>query len=168
MNTSEESNAHASDEQITRIYETGYHLVPSIKEAELESVVGEIRSLIERVGGSFIAEGAPSLVKLAYSMPAVEGGRRVEYDRGYFGWLKFEATTSAAQTIAKEIIANARILRGIVFKTVREDTRAKIKTSLREVKRTDTIKVAPRREVAASAPVSEEELDKAIETLTLE
>ena len=62
--------------------------------------------------------------------------------------------------------ANKSILRHIVFRTVREETRARLKTpTLREVKRTDTIKATPRRE-EGSAPVSEADLDKALSDIT--
>ena len=157
------------EDKILRIYEVGYHLVPTTKEDELESVVADIRTLIEKADGAFIAEGAPALTKLAYDMTKKEEGKRVEYDRGYFGWIKFESTTSGAEAVARGLVANTYLLRSIVFQTVREDTRAKIKMPLREIRRTDTLKAAPKREMYVStAPVSEEELDKVIKTLTLE
>src|SRR3989338_1257368 len=89
-----------------RIYEIGYHIIPTVKEEDIEKTVGEIRKVIESsppkedrpsVGGgktSFIAEGAPSLMKLAYPMSVREGEKYTEYDRGYFGWIKFEAPAS--------------------------------------------------------------------------
>lgn len=158
-----------NEDKILRIYEVGYHLVPTLSEGEVESAIGVIRAAIEKAGGLFIAEGAPLLTKLAYLMATKEGGKRVTHDRGYFGWIKFEADTSAAETVRSHLAEHAPILRSMVFETVREDTRAKIKMPLREVKRMDTLKAAPRRETpVASAPVSEEEIDKAIETLTLE
>ena len=59
------------------------------------------------------------------------------------------------------------IIRSMVFKTLREDTRAKFRAPvLREVKRPDAAKAAPRQAQEAGAPVSEEKLDQAIETLT--
>jgi hypothetical protein len=56
----------------------------------------------------------------------------------------------------------------MVFRTVREETRARLKApQLREVKRGDTPKPAPRK-AEESAPVNEEQIEKAIETLTLD
>ena len=40
-----------------RIYELGYHIIPTVKEEDVEKIVGGIRSVIEKAGGSFIAEG---------------------------------------------------------------------------------------------------------------
>jgi ribosomal protein S6 len=154
-----------------RIYEIGYHIIPTIKEEDVEKIVGNIRSIIEKAGGSFITEGAPSLIKLAYPMSVREGEKYTEYDRGYFGWIKFEAPASIVAVLNNALKINPSILRFVIWRTVREDTRAKIKPpAMREVKRTDTIKSAPRRSHAeeSSAPVSEADLEKALKDITTE
>lgn len=159
----------ASEAGEARIYEVGYHVIPTVGEDQLEKIVGTIRTVIEKAGGSFIAEGAPALMKLAYDMEAREGDKNVVHDRGYFGWIKFEAMPQTAQELADALKADPTILRHIVFRTVREDTRARFKApTLREVRRTDTLKPAVRREEGAAAPVSEEDLDKALSDLTTE
>src|SRR3989344_1041405 len=94
-----EMNETAEDAVALRIYEIGYHIAPDTKEEELEKVVGALRAEIEKTSGSFIAEGAPSLMKLAYTVYLREGEKSVEYDRGYFGWIKFEAPIAIAQTV---------------------------------------------------------------------
>jgi len=156
-----------------RIYEIGYHIIPTVKEEDIEKTVGEIRKGIESAGGkaTFIAEGAPSLIKLAYPMSVREGEKYTEYDRGYFGWIKFEAPASIVAVLNNALNINPNILRFVIWKTVREDTRAKIKPpAMREVKRTDVIKSTPRRAVTeeVAAPVSEEDLEKAIQDITTE
>ena len=153
-------------EVILRVYEAGYQIAASVKENEVEAVVAAIRAVVEKAGGSFIAEGAPSLVKLAYDMETREGEKYTTHDKAYFGWLKFETTPVSAEDLALSLKTNKDIVRSIVFRTSREETRAKIKApQLREVKRTDTIKSSARKE-EASAPVSEAELDKALEVIT--
>lgn len=156
-----------------RIYEIGYHIIPTVKEGDVEKIVSEIRGVIGKAGGSFIAEGAPSLIRLAYPMSALaaEGEKRAEYDRGYFGWIKFESVVEAVNTLMETLKSDANILRFGVFRTVREDTRAKMKApTLREVKRTDTIRSSPRRATTEekAAPVSETALEKAIQDITAE
>ena len=160
-------------EIITRVYEAGYHILPTVQEGDVEKVVGTIRAEIDKLGGSLIAEGAPNLIKLAFPMDKREGERHVDYDRAYFGWLKFEAGTQSAAALIEALKLNPSILRSIVFKTLREDTRAKFKApQLREVKRTDTIKAAPRKAPTPDGeekePVSEVDLEKALDTLTKE
>src|SRR3989338_1015761 len=161
--------ASLADAQSVRIYEIGYLIVPSVKEEDLEKIVGAVRTEIEKAGGSFIAEGAPSMTRLAYAIALRVGDRTEEHDRGYFGWIKFEARIEGAQALDAAFKGNASRLRSIVFRTVREDTRAKYKApTLREVKRTDTIKSTPRRVEEPSVAVSEEELDKALLGITQE
>ena len=161
--------ADAAEVVATRIYEIGYIITPSVKEDGIEKIVGALRSEIEKAGGNFIAEGAPSMIKLAYAMEAREDGKKIAHDRAYFGWLKFEAQSVAAKVLEETLKQHADIVRFIVFQTVREDTRAKIKApTLREVRRTDTIKSTPRRETEDKAPVSEAELEKALSEITNE
>lgn len=164
------ADMHDENEVVTRVYEAGYTIVPTVKEEDVEKVVASIRDSIEKLGGSFIAEGAPSLIKLSYAMDKREGEKLVGYDRGYFGWLKFEGSTDSAAKLTALLNANKDILRSIVFKTLREDTRAKFKApQLREVKRTDTIKSTPRAvQGEEKEAVSEADLEKALETLTQE
>ncbi len=153
----------------SRIYEIGYIIVPTVAEDAVEQAVAAIRTPITDAGGSFIAEGAPSLMRLAYEMTAREGDKNVDYDRGYFGWLKFEGSTEIAESVEASLRTNAQVLRHIVFRTVREDTRAKMKAPhLREVKASPSARTAPRREEETAAPVSEADLDKALDVLTNE
>jgi len=165
-------DTHEQEDVVRRVYEAGYHIVPSLKDEDVEKVVGEIRAIIEKAGGTFVAEAAPTMIRLAYPMDQREGEKYVEFDRAFFGWIKFEATTDAATKIEKALREKPTVIRCIVFKTLREDTRAKIKApTLREVKRVDTIKAAPRRtedEAGEGVPVSEEKLDKALEELIAE
>ncbi len=161
----DENDASGSD--VMRVYEVGYHIMPTVHEEDLDTIVGSIRSHIEKASGSFIAEGAPVLTRLSYSIEVQEHGKNTEYDRGYFGWIKFEAPAESASVLERALAVDPQILRAIVFRTVREETRARIKMqTLREVRRTDSIKSTPRRAEEAAAPVSEEDLDKALETLT--
>ena len=158
-----------ASEAAGRIYEIGYHITPAVKEEDIEKIVASIRTVVEKQGGHFIAEGAPSMTKLSYEMEGQEGGKRVEYDRAYFGWLKFEAPSAAAAALEETLKSDAHVLRHIVFKTVREETRARLKApTLREVRRTDTLKTTPKREEEVSVPVSEVELEKALQDITAE
>lgn len=152
-----------------RVYEAGYLILPTVKEDEIEGVVAEIRSIIESAGGSFIAEGAPVSTKLAYTMYVSLGGKRQPYDRAWFGWLKFEVDGTTANKLIADLEKNTNILRSIVFKTVREDTRAAARHSvLRDVKRGDTIKSQPSKgaDAAVAGNVSDAALNKSLDEIT--
>lgn len=154
------------DEAVLRIYEAGYLILPTVAEDQVESVVADIRSFIEKAGGSFIAEGAPVSTKLAYTMYVNNAGKQTAYDRAWFGWLKFEVDGATAHALTDMLLKHASILRSLIFKTVREDTRASARhTVLREVKRTDTIKSDPTKGAADAGVVSEAAIDKSIEEL---
>lgn len=164
-----EKNDTASETELSRVYEVGYQIVPTIKEEDIDKAVGGIRAAIETAGGSFVSEGAPELMKLAYPIIRHEHGKNTSYDRGYFGWLKFESAPSMIKDLEETLKRDPNVLRSIVFRTVREETRARMKlATLREVRRTDTLKASPRKVEENAAPVSEEDLDKAIEGLTTE
>jgi len=158
----------AENEVLSRVYEAGYHISPLVKEEDIEKIVAEIRSIVEKGSGSFIAEGSPVLMKLAYDIEGMAEGKKHFFDRGYFGWLKFESSNETADMLREALEKNAVVFRSMVFRTVREETRARLKApQLREVKRGDTPKPTPRK-IEESAPVSEVDIDKAIETLTLD
>lgn len=162
-------DSEAPEQGAARVYEIGYLLAPSLTEEGIEKAVSGIRQSIEKEGGSFVAEGAPSMTRLSYAIETQEGGKRVEHDRAYFGWIKFELGVEGAKAVEAALKSDKTVIRYISFRTVREDTRAKMKApTLREVKRTDTIKSAPRRAEESAAPVSEEDLDKALQDITAE
>lgn len=160
-------DTRAAEAPVLRVYEVGYHIVPTVKEEDVETVVSTIRGFIERSGGTFIAEGAPSMMRLSYPMFIHNRGKNVEYDRSYFGWIKFEAAAEVAQSLEETLKKDREILRSIIFKTLRSDTRAHIKTApLRDVKRTDPLKTLTH--IEESAPVSDSDINKAIDDLTTE
>lgn len=160
------ADADDSSDVALRIYEAGYLILPTVAEDQVESVVADIRSFIEKAGGSFIAEGAPVSTKLAYTMYVNNAGKQTAYDRAWFGWLKFEVDGATAHALTDMLLKHASILRSLIFRTVREDTRASARhTVLREVKRTDTIKSDPTKGAADAGVVSEAAIDKSIEEL---
>jgi ribosomal protein S6 len=162
------SKTEEAVEIVPRVYEAGYLIVPG-KENAVEEALAAVRAMIEKQGGSFIAEGAPSLIRLAYTISRREGEKRADYDTAHFGWLKFECAPQGAKALESLLKEEKRIIRSIVFRTVREDTRAVMRMPvIREVKRTDTLRATRRAPEAAAAPVSEEKLDQALENLTVE
>ncbi|MBI2048336.1 MAG: 30S ribosomal protein S6 [Parcubacteria group bacterium] len=150
------------------VYEIGFHVLPTIAEGDVEGVIARLRALIEKEGGAFIAEGAPQRVSLAYPMAVWNNGSWTKYDEAYFGWLKFELDASHIAALEEACKADKSILRHLLIKTVREDTRANVRQFvLKEVKCTDTIKSASRAKPAPETKeeVSDEKLDEAIEEL---
>lgn len=159
---------HSPKTEEAVVYEVGYHLLSTLQEAGVEQVVSRFREAITKTGGVFIAEGAPQKVTLAYPMAVWENGTWTKYADANFGWLKFEVSPEGIAAVEEHFKADKSVIRFLVVKTVREDTRASVRQFvMREVKRGDSIKSAPRK--VASEPqekVSEKKLDEVIEELT--
>jgi len=167
MSETKNINSQERDLELFDVYELGYHILPTVPEAELGEKVDEIRKLISDFEGEFIMEGEPELIDLSYTMIVPRGGHNDKYDKAYFGWIKFRAPKASIPELQKELKLNPNILRFILFKTAEEDTRAQIKVQeLKEVKNDATIESKTEEEVPAE--VKEDELDKTIEDITEE
>jgi len=146
------------------IYELGYHIVPTVGESGLPEEVANVKATIERNGGIFIMEEYPVLTQLAYTMVKVKTGKREKHSTAYFGWVKFELETRHTTRLKEDLDQNEHLLRYLLIKTVREDTRApkRVKTPQ------ETGSRAPVKTAEKSAPISEEELDRSIAELVVE
>jgi ribosomal protein S6 len=154
-----------------RVYELGYHIFSAVPKEGLDKEVGGLRNAVEACGGSFIAEGTPELITLAYPLFVNEGGKHTKHERAYFGWLKFETNPEGARKLREEHLnAQKNLLRFMLFETAREDTRARLQEIdlvLREVKTHGTIerKISSEDTKKIGEQVSEAELDKTIDEL---
>ncbi len=174
MSETKNLNSQEKDPELFDVYELGYHLLPTIAEADVPAKVEEIKKFLESFGAEFISEEEPKLINLAYTMIVPRGGHNDKYDTAYFGWIKFEVEKSKVPEIQKELKLNQDILRFILFKTVKEDTRANI--DLPELKETETDaqdstpSIADSEEnfekVSTEKESSTDELDKQIESIT--
>ncbi|MFM2415244.1 MAG: hypothetical protein RI911_937 [Candidatus Parcubacteria bacterium] len=158
-----ETTVSVSDE--CRVYELGYLMVSTLTDADRETVLADMRSVVQNHGGTFISEGAPQDHTLAYTMYTRDREKNVAHEKAFFGWLKFELPAAAAETVAAYARAHAKLIRSIFFETVKEDTRANIiPGTLKDVKRTGTIGSGPRTE-EDKKEVSEAELDKTVDSI---
>ncbi len=112
----------AFEESASRVYELGFHLLPTVAEADVPVQFSQLKSTIEKQGGTFIAEGAPKLIKLAYSMSKTIKAEKKHYVNAYFGWVKFTLEPEKLEAVEKDIKAFDPMLRYIIVKTVAEHT----------------------------------------------
>ena len=158
-----------------RVYELGYHLVPTLAEEQIPAASGAVRGMIERISKDIIAEELPVFIDLAYQIVKTVEHKNKRFNDAYFGWIKFEATPSDIATLEEELKKDDNVLRYLVVKTTRENTFLSKKFPSSNAKSRDTempadviSEEAPVAAVeeAAIAPVAvEDELDKAIEEL---
>lgn len=149
-----------------RIYELGFHLVPTISEADAAVQFSHLKSLIEKKDGAFISEDAPKLVALAYELTKTSKAVKHHYNNAYFGWIKFEVNPDNVADLEKELKLFEPMLRYILISTVRESTLADIspKDGKRNPKDSPDSPDAP--VAAPAAPVIDEaQIDKSIDQL---
>jgi ribosomal protein S6 len=156
------------EEKTTRIYELGYHIVPTVSEEAVGAEVTALKDTLAKEGTQIIAEGFPRFRPLAYPVRKAMGGKRTDFSNAYFGWVKFEATANAARSLTTEFRKNEKLLRFILFKTVRESTLASPRAPRVNIPKVQP--VIPRAPAipVSHAPVSETELEKSLEKIIAE
>lgn len=152
-----------------RIYELGYHLVPTLADGQIPKASGAVRGMIERISKGIIAEELPVFIDLAYQIVKTIDHKNKRFDEAYFGWIKFEGTPSGIAELEESLKKDENVLRYFVVKTIRENTFIAKKFVSTKVKALDEEPVAVLEENVEETPVkateSDEVLDKAIEEL---
>ncbi len=108
--------AQEKNTEETRLYEVGYHLVPSIALEALGEEVVKIKDRIAAHGGVVTAEEIPKKTQLSYRLPhLLEGGRRVFFDSSYFGWVRFQMPAEEASALAGDLKTHPSLIRFILI-----------------------------------------------------
>ncbi len=105
-----------------RVYELGFHFVPTLSEDEVVVQFSHLKSLIEKKGGTFISEETPAMIDLSYEISKTVKAQKKHYKEAYFGWVKFELNADEIPALEKDVKAFEPILRYILISTVRENT----------------------------------------------
>lgn len=150
-----------------KIYEIGYLLVSSVPEEKVEAEVATLKEVLSKKGAEFIGEEAAELRTLAYTMVKKIGANYHNFDKGYFGWFKFELQASEIESVKKSFEENPNMLRVLVISTIKENTYLGKKSPVP----TPEVSAEPALEVAEVAPVvavSVDEMDKSIDALVKE
>ena len=153
-----------------RIYEIGYLLSPAVRDEDLETRVNEIKETLTKLGATFIADGAPEFIDLAYEMSRVIDNKRVRFNQGYFGWVKFQIEPKALVEVKEVLDRDITIIRYLLISTVAENTVISKKPlgKLRQGARKDEL--ANQGDIENDIPVEkiDEELDNEIKELVKE
>lgn len=160
------ASSQANSPETRPIYEVGYHAAPSSDEAAPAKIAEAIRAQLEKGDAEIISEGAPSRMRLAYTIERVTTGKHEKFDEAFFGFIKFAIDREHIAALQEMLRNNRQILRFLLVETTRED----IMNAPRRVTFSsdrlegETIKkpvAAPEKTVE----VSEEDLDKSIDAL---
>jgi ribosomal protein S6 len=111
-----------TEEARMTVYEVGYIMVPTIAEESLAVEVTTFKDSLAKEGATFIADEFPKMTELAYEMARSIANKKNKFSYGYFGWVKFEASTEHAKVIKSMLDKNETLVRYLMIKTVREST----------------------------------------------
>ena len=155
-----------------RVYELGYHLVPTLPEEKIPEASGAVRGMVEWISKDIIAEELPVFIDLAYQVVKTVDHKNKRFDDAYFGFIKFEASPEGIAKLEEEIKKDDNVLRYLVTKTLRENTfiSKKFPSALAKNREEEVVATEGEGEVASVTPVAEkavegDELDKVINEL---
>ncbi len=147
----------------SRVYELGYILVPTLEEANVPTVYGDLKELISSLDGVFISEEMPKMITLAYVMTKVIDNVKNKFNTGYFGWTKFTMEADKVLKLKKKLDFDKNIIRFLILKTVKENTIAAKRFTRGDVRRKSSVRKIESTEPAI--PINKEEIDKEIDAL---
>lgn len=153
-----------------RVYELSYLMVPAISEEQVPGEVGKLKELVAKHGGTVLSEEAAKPIPLAYTITRSTESRREKFDTAHFGSIKMEINPENVLQIKEVLDLNRNVLRYLIFKTVRENTRSdvKIQPQSRPERKTSGGQRVLLRKEEANVPVSEEALNKSIKDIVVE
>lgn len=141
-----------------RVYELGFHLDPELPSEEIKKAYQAVRSLIDE-RGTFIAEGEPEKIQLAYTISRQEVAGRRDFDSAYFAWIAYETLASNHADILVAVNTNKQIIRFIDLLTTKDAARHAVEMHELRVK-------MPEREDDPET-VARVELDAALENVVV-
>jgi len=148
------------------VYEVGFHLVPTVGDDGVSAVVEKIRHTLG--DAEIIAEGFPAKMSLAYTIERSVQGKREKFTESYFGFIKFAASNDTVAAL-EEALKVSQVLRYLIIHTTREDVSARPTRAVFTSDRLEGQTIAkPTSAPEKGGEVSDEELDKSIESLVTE
>lgn len=124
------------EDMLVKVYELGYHLIPTLAEEEVPQYVNKIKDALDSYGAVIISEEMPKRMELAYTMNPSVKNKKQKFAKAYFGWIKFEVDTESANAFKKFIEDMDEVFRSLLIITVRENTMAPKKLFSAPKKRT--------------------------------
>ncbi len=119
-----EHNRDVEREERLKVYELGFHFVPTLSEDDVTVKFSELKSFVEKLGGEFISEDAPKPINLAYDISKTVKAVKKWYKNAYFGWIKFTLVPDEIEALEKQVKEFEPVLRYLLISTVRENTMA--------------------------------------------
>ncbi len=100
-----------------RTYELGYILVPTVPESEVATAVTTLKTALAAVEGTVLSESETEFIDLAYQIEKNVKSKKMKWNQGYFGWIKFTAAPETLEALKKSLDANLELMRYMLIKT---------------------------------------------------
>ena len=164
-----EVDKNMTNERNESVYELALLLDPKMSEEKASVRLNEFKMMSEKAGAEFIALGEPVLKSLAYMMTLRRDEKRQDFTKAHFGWVKFALDKSVLANLEAEIKAQSDVVRYLIVKTVREDTKRVEPVKPIEIpEELQTTPSAPASRVKEEeVPISEKKLDEALEEIVV-
>jgi ribosomal protein S6 len=108
--------------ETTKLYELGYHVVPTVAQAELEKTLRALSALVESNGGTVLGGEFPEIRDLEYSITHKTESGKKKFTNAYFGWMNFTSDAESAVSVQKALKSDESVLRFLVIKKKVDDT----------------------------------------------
>ncbi len=153
-----------SQDDSLKVYEIGYLLISSIPKEKVEETVESLKKILIDKGASILSMESAELIPILYTMEKKIGGTNHSFDQGYFGWFKFEISSSEIESIKKTFEVHTDMLRMLLINTVKENTYLGKKIAIAKVFSPDNTEDNP----IITEKSSIEDMDKSIDEMVKE
>ncbi len=102
-------------------YELAFHVLPTVAEGEVATVVAGLISELTRAGATIFDQEAAERFDLAYEIEKYLEGRHRHFKSAYFGWVRFRLTPAALEGVAEYLGAHKELLRYLLVRLTKEE-----------------------------------------------
>ena len=112
---------HQDEEQVFASYELAFHVLPTVAEGEVESVVSSLLAHLTGVGGEVTLQEEAKRVELAYPIVKKIEGKNRKFTSAYFGWVRFTIDTANIESLTEEIDSEKALLRTLLVRLTKQE-----------------------------------------------
>ena len=105
----------ASEKEVTS-YEFAFHVLPTVAEGEVASVVENFKTLITKADGVIFDEEVAKRFDLAYEISKYLEGKNRRFSSAYFGWVRFRLPAEKLVELTEAIDLEKSLLRYLLVK----------------------------------------------------
>lgn len=149
------------------MYEIAFHLTSKLNEEEAAHETEAVAAAVRAHEGEILMTELPTLRPLTYPMSKVIKGKREEVEQAYFGWMQVRIEADKLPALMSTLGAMVSVMR--VMSMILPKEALLPRPALKVIRTPERELVRVEKPAAPAAPaMTEEELDKTIESLVVE